>query len=142
MGDEPCAVVNTHLGKVGMILAPELMVPEIARSLMLRAAEILLVCADDPGRSVAPFVRCRADENRVFVACATAASHGATMIVDPAGRVLAQALEGRDLSVSATVNRSLSHLKAMAPGTDVVRNRQPATYGALTRSEALAGRVI
>jgi hypothetical protein len=32
------------------------------------------------------------------------------------------------------VNRALSHLKAMAPGTDVVRNRQPATYGAITRA--------
>jgi hypothetical protein len=40
--------------------------------------------------------------------------------------------------VGATVNRALSHLKAMAPGTDVVMNRQPATYGALTRSESLA----
>jgi hypothetical protein len=80
--------------------------------------------------------RCRADENRVWVACAAApTAAGATMIVDSAGRPLAVALEGAELAVAATVNRALSHLKAMAPGTDVVRNRQPASYGALTQAE-------
>lgn len=143
LGDEPCPIVNTPLGRIGMMVAAEAFVPEVARSLMLRGAEILLVCADDPPAPLPDIVRCRADENRVFVACAAApAAHGASMIVDPAGRVLAQAVEGRELSVSATVNRALSHLKTMAPGTDVVRNRQPETYGALTRAEALAGRVI
>jgi predicted amidohydrolase len=139
MGDEPCPVVNTPAGRTGMIIAAELLVPEVARSLMLRGAEVLLVCADDPQTPLAPVVRSRADENRVFVACAAAPAQGATMIVDPAGRVLAQALQGRDLSVSATVNRALSRLKAMAPGTDVVRGRLPATYGALVRGGALIG---
>jgi len=143
LGDEPCSIVNTPLGKIGMMIAAEAFVPEVARSLMLRGAEILLICADDPPAPLPGIVRCRADENRVFVACAAAPpAHGASMIVDPSGRVLAQALEGRELSVSATVNRALSHLKAMAPGTDVVRNRQPATYGALTRAESLAAGVI
>ncbi len=143
LGGEPCSIENTPLGKIGMIIAAEAFVPEVARSLMLRGAEILLICADAPPAPLPDIVRCRADENRVFVACATApAAHGASMIVDPSGRVLAQALEGRELSVSATVNRTLSHLKAMAPGTDVVHNRQPESYGALTRAETLAGRVI
>jgi predicted amidohydrolase len=139
MSDEPCPVINTPLGKVGMIIAAEAYVPEVARSLMLQGAEILLICADDPGSPVRTIARCRADENRVFVACAAApTANGGALIVDPAGRVLAEALEGRELSVSATVNRALSHLKAMAPGTDVVLGRQPATYGALTRTEAMA----
>jgi predicted amidohydrolase len=86
-----------------------------------------------------PFARARADENRVFVACAGAPTQtGAAMIVDPAGRPLATALEGRELSVSATVNRALARLKEMAPGTDVVRGRQPETYGAITRQSAPA----
>jgi predicted amidohydrolase len=139
MGDEPCAVVNTPIGRVGMMLAAEGNVPEVARSLMLRGAEIILWAGDDPGLPMAPIARCRADENRVWVACAGApTATGATMIVDPAGRPLATALEGAELAVSATVNRALAHLKAMAPGTDVVRNRQPASYGALTRTGALA----
>lgn len=139
MGDEPCAVVNTPLGRVGMMVAAEGNAPEVARSLMLRGAEIILWAGDDPAVPMASIARCRADENRVWVACAGApTATGATMIVDPAGRPLATALEGAELAVSATVNRALSHLKAMAPGTDVVRNRQPASYGALTRAGALA----
>jgi predicted amidohydrolase len=143
LGDEPCPVVATAVGKMGMILAAEAFVPEIARSLMLRGAEILLICADDPGAPLARIARCRAGENRVFVAIASApTASGATMIVDPAGRVLAEALEGRELAVSATVNRAFSHLKAMAPGTDVVRHRQPETYEALTRAQAAVSPVI
>jgi predicted amidohydrolase len=138
MGDDECAVVNTPAGRVGMIVAAEIFVPEVARSLMLRGAEILLVCTDAPSARVRQVLRCRADENRVFVACAAAPSHGATMIVDPTGAVLAHALEGQELSVSAPVNRMLSHVKSMAPGTDVVRNRQPSTYDALTRAGTLA----
>jgi predicted amidohydrolase len=142
LGDDVCPVVNTPAGRVGLMVAAEGYVPEIARSLMLRGAEIILWAADDPGGPMAPFARARADENRVFVACAAApTANGATMVIDPAGRPLAMALEGRELSVSATVNRSFSHLKEMAPGTDVVRGRQPATYGAITR-QAVAGPVV
>jgi predicted amidohydrolase len=139
LGSEPGPVVSTPIGKVGMIHAAEVYVPEIARSLMLRGAEILIISAHDAPYPLRNIARCRADENRVFVACAgTPGEHSGALIVDPAGRILAEALQGRELSVSATVNRALSHLKAMAPGTDVVMNRQPATYGALTRSESLA----
>jgi predicted amidohydrolase len=106
---------------------------------MLRGAEVLLWAADDPILPMTRVARCRADENRVFVACAAApTASGASMIVDPTGRALATALEGAELAVSATANRSFSHLKAMAPGTDVVRNRKPASYGALTQAGALA----
>jgi len=139
LGDEACPVVSTPFGRAGLMLAAEGYAPEVARSLMLRGAEVILWAADDPTLPMGPFARCRADENRVIVASAAAPSAtGATAIVDPAGRVLAMALEGAELAVSATVNRALSHLKAMAPGTDVVRHRKPASYGALTRAETLA----
>jgi len=140
LGDEPCAVVSTPIGRVGMMLAAEGFVPEVARSLMLRGAEVLLWAADDPPLAMLPYARCRADENRVFMACAAApTATGATMVVDPSGRALATALEGAEIAVSATVNRLLSHLKAMAPGTDVVRDRQPATYDAIVAGGAAQG---
>lgn len=139
MGDVPCPVINTPVGRVGLMLAAEGNVPEVARSLMLRGAEIILWAGDDPAVAMAPIASSRADENRVFVASAAApTATGATMIADPSGRPIAAALDGTEIAVSATVNRMLAHLKAMAPGTDVVRNRQPATYAALTRAEALA----
>ncbi len=143
LGDEVSPIVNTPIGRVGLMVAAEGMVPEVARSLMLRGAEIILWAADDPSLPMAMFARARAEENRVFVACTAApTATGATMIVDPAGRPLATALEGRELAVAATVNRALAHLKQRAPGTNVVRGRQPATYGAIVRTGASAGSVL
>ena len=136
LGDAVSPVVNTPVGRVGLMVAAEGFVPEVARSLMLRGAEIIIWCGDDPGSPMMPVVaRCRAEENRVFIACAAAPTpNGATMIVDPNGCPLAQALTGRELCVSAEVNRAFAHLKQRAPGTNIVLNRQPATYGALTRA--------
>jgi predicted amidohydrolase len=143
LGDGVCPVVNTPLGRIGLMLDAEGFVPEVARSLMLRGAEIILWSAAEPPLPMAPFARARAEENRVFVACAAApTAEGATMVVDPSGRPLATALEGRPLAVAAGVNRALSHMKQRAPGTDVVRNRQPATYGAITAAGAAAARVV
>jgi predicted amidohydrolase len=136
MGDDFCPVVTTPVGRVGLMVAAEGFVPEVARSLMLRGAEFMLWCGDDPGTPMmATIARCRAEENRVFVACAAAPTpNGSTMIVDPNGRPIAQALQGRELAVAAEVNRALAHIKQRAPGTDIVRDRQPATYGAITRA--------
>lgn len=134
LGDAVSPVASTPVGRVGLMLAAEGVVPEVARSLMLRGAEVLLWAGDDPPLPMLPFARTRADENRAFVVCAGApTANGATAIVEPSGRVLAVALEGRELAVGAAVNRALSHVKTRAPGSDVVRNRQPATYEALVR---------
>jgi predicted amidohydrolase len=133
LGDQPCPVVRTSIGRVGMMLAAEGYVPEVARSLMLRGAEFILWSADDPSLDMEIVARTRAEENRVYVACAAApTATGASLVADPGGRVLAIALEGRELAVGAEVNRALSHVKERAPGTDVVRNRQPGTYSAIT----------
>jgi predicted amidohydrolase len=144
LGDEPSPVVHTPVGRVGLMVAAEGWVPEVARSLMLRAAEIILWCADDPGSPMMQVhARARAEENRVYVICAAAPTeNGATMLVDATGRQVAQALAGRDLSVAADINRALAHQKRRAPGTDVVRDRQPASYGALTAVRDAAGAVV
>ena len=143
MGDGLSPVVNTRIGRIALLCGAEAFVPEVPRSLMLRGAEVLLWSLDNPGIPMAPIARARADENRVFLACAGAPTvTGTAMIVDPAGRVLARALEGAELSVSATVNRAFTHAKAMAPGTDVVRNRQPTTYGTLTEATDRARQTV
>jgi predicted amidohydrolase len=135
MGNDPCPVFHTPAGRVGLMLSAEGWAPEVARSLMLRGAEIILWAGDDPGLSMLHAARTRAEENRVFVATAAApTANGATLIADPNGRLLAAALEGRELAVGAEINRALAHIKERAPGTDVVRHRQPATYGAITRA--------
>jgi predicted amidohydrolase len=144
MGDVLSPVVNTPIGRVGLMVAAEGSVPEVARSLMLRGAETIIWSADDPGWPMMRVIaRARAEENRVFVLTAAAPSPGgATMIIDPNGRVLAEALEGRELSVAADMNPALSHQKRRAPGTDVVRDRQPGAYGALTAVRDAASAVV
>jgi predicted amidohydrolase len=123
-----------------MMLAAEGYVPEVARSLMLRGAEFILWAGDDPALPMMPVARTRAEENRVFLACAAApTTNGATLIADPNGRTLAVALEGRELAVGTEVNRAFAHIKERAPGTDVVRHRQPSTYGVITRVESGVG---
>src|SRR6185295_6043791 len=87
LGDAMSPVVNTSIGRIGLMVAAEGFVPEVARSLMLRGAEMLLWSPDDPASPMMPIIaRCRAEENRVFVACAAApTTNGATMIIDPNG---------------------------------------------------------
>jgi predicted amidohydrolase len=133
LGDQPSPVLNTSVGRVGLMVAADAFVPEVARSLMLRGAEIILWASDNPGLSTLAVARTRAEENRVYIACSGAPTeNGAAAICDPSGRVLAVALEGCELAVGAEVNAALSHIKERAPGTDVVRGRQPATYGIIT----------
>jgi predicted amidohydrolase len=134
LGDEPCPVVATRVGNVGVLLGAEGFVPEVARSLMLRGAEVLLWPADAPPFDTWAVARCRADENRVYMAVAIApTAEGGACVVDPTGRVLASALAGREMACSAQVNRALSRWKDMAPGTNVVLGRRPETYGILLR---------
>lgn len=134
LGDALSPVITTPFGRVGLMLAADGHVPEVARSLMLCGAEIILWAGDDPGIEMLHIARTRAEENRVFVACAAApTTKGATLVADPNGRVLAVALEGRELAVGAEVNRALSHIKERAPGTHVVRARKPETYGLITQ---------
>jgi predicted amidohydrolase len=134
LGNEPCPVVATRAGNVGVLLGAEGFVPEVARSLMLRGAEVLLWPLDAPRFDVWTVARCRADENRVYMAVATApTAEGGAQVVDPTGRVVASALAGQEMACSAQVNRALSRWKDMAPATNVVLGRRPETYDMLLR---------
>lgn len=131
----PCPVVETRAGRTGVMIAEEGLVPEVARSLMLRGAETLLWA----GRGFAPdpalVARARADENRCALALACPATEdGATLVVSPLGQVLAAALRGRAMACHGQINRALAHWKEMAPGTHVVFGRRPEAYRTLVAS--------
>ena len=139
MGDEACGIAETPVGRIGMMIAAEGSVPEVARSLMLRGAEIIL-WAGTTGAVPRWSSSRAAGRTRTGSSSPTSAAssgNGATMIIEPTGRTLAIALEGRELAVSAEVNPSLSHIKQRAPGTDVVL-RPPALH--LRRAHASRGR--
>jgi predicted amidohydrolase len=99
LGDEPCPVVSTRAGNVGVMVSAEGFVPEVARSLMLRGVEMILWPSDVPQSDMLPVARCRADENRVYLAVAAApTTEGGAYVVDPTGRVVASALAGREMA--------------------------------------------
>ena len=136
-GDEPSpvvetAVVETAVGRVGLMVGAEGLVPEVARCLALRGAEVLLWSAPSLEAPLLALSRCRADENRLHLAVAAPPDQGA-LVVGPSGQVLASTLVGREMACAAQVNRALSHWKDMAPGTHAILGRQPETYGVLLR---------
>jgi predicted amidohydrolase len=138
-GDEPCPVLETAAGRVGLLLGAEGLVPEVARSLMLRGAELLLWPA--ASLDILALARCRADENRLYVALATPPDAEGALIVSPSGQVLASTLLGSEMSTAAQLSPLLSRWKDMAPGTSVVHGRQPETYGLLVAEDPQSERV-
>jgi predicted amidohydrolase len=140
-GHAACPVIETRAGRAGVMIAEEGLVPEVARSLMLRGAETLLWAATGtPPYDLALVARARADENRCALAVACPPSDGgATLVVSPQGQILAAALRGREMACHGQINRALAHWKDMAPGTHVVFGRQPDTYRALVEPDRRTG---
>ena len=69
------AVIDTHLGKIGLLICYDLRFPEIARCLMLKGAEILVISAAWPLERIEHWrilLRARAIENQLFVIAANA----------------------------------------------------------------------
>src|SRR3990172_9156286 len=130
----PPPVIATPAGRVGLLIGAEGLVPELARGLMLRGADTIAWSTAALPYDLVPLARARADENRVYVAAAAPRDpRGGALIVDPAGTVIAAGLLDRDVSCSQQISIAAARIKTMAPGTDVVANRLPGTYRALTR---------
>jgi predicted amidohydrolase len=103
-------VVADALGhRVGMSVCYDLRFPELYRRLTLERADILVVPSAFTTVTGAahwePLLRARAIENQAYVIAAGqtgvhatgTASHGHSMIVDPWGRILAEASDGEDV---------------------------------------------
>jgi predicted amidohydrolase len=130
LGEAPAPIVPTPAGNIALLCGDEGLVPEVARSLMLRGADILAWPLFSAHEMTERLARTRSDENRVYTA---AAWPGGAIIVAPAGSLLTASPSGSGLAMAAQVNRALSRWKDMAPGTTVVRDRIPEAYAALTK---------
>ena len=123
-------VVPTAAGNIGLLCGEEGLVPEVARGLMLAGADILAWPVFTRHPMLEPLIRTRSDENRVYTA---AAWEGGGMVATPNGGIATVVPSGSGIAMTAQVNRALSRAKDMAPGTNVVNDRQPQTYAALLR---------
>jgi predicted amidohydrolase len=109
------AVADTPPGRMGMATCFDLRFPELFRRMVERGAEFFLVCSAWPEPRLAPWVlfnRVRALENQCALVSANSAGMnrgirfaGHSMIVDPAGSILAGGGEGERI-VRAEISRS------------------------------------
>lgn len=118
---------------LGAMIGYEALLPEPARAAMLGGAELVAWPRSPATAGHLHVARTRAAENRIFVAVADNLAHGVgqSAVADPAGRLLAPAVEGASMATLAPVLLSEARQKTIAPGTDLLRGRQPDRYRAL-----------
>lgn len=120
--------------RVGLLHPADGYGPELARSLLLRGADVLIWWVPSDLDIATTVARSRADENKQYILLATPADKrrtGCSAIVGPAGQIVAQAFPGSDMAISATVALAQTRQKEMAPNTHVIYGRQPEAYRVL-----------
>lgn len=144
---------DTSLGKLGLAICYEWRFPEVARSLALQGADLLLGLSNWPGGAlVIPtvLVPARAVENRVWIVSSNRVGLergnrfiGRSAIIAPDGRPAAALDDVEDGVAVASLDLDLAANKHLAkiPGAyeiDLWQDRRPALYGAVTGEKAHA----
>ena len=145
LGSVEPPVVDTAVGRIGVLICFDLEFPEFPRSLALRGAELIAVPTNWPRETVPPGERvpevtvamAAAYSNHVAIAACDRSGtergqdwNEASCIVDEHGWVVAVA-DARGI-VTADLDLALSHDKTMSSMVDVFGDRRPELYGALT----------
>ncbi len=143
-GSEPPPVLETPLGRIGVLVCYDLEFAEMPRMLALSGAELIAVptnwpLVDRPEGERPPEIMiamAAARINRVFIACAdrTGTERGqrwtaGTTVIDAAGWVVASA--GADGLAVADVDLSQARTKALTELADALADRRPELYGPL-----------
>lgn len=141
-GDE-LPVFDTALGRIGILICFDLRIPEAARVLALRGAELIALPTNWPEgaeTSAEHVTIARAAENRVFMATCNRVGEengfrfiGRSKIVAPSGKVLAAAGSDEEVLI-CDVDLAEARIKknVMIPGkyeTAVFDSRRPELYG-------------
>ncbi|MGD1996718.1 MAG: carbon-nitrogen hydrolase family protein [Anaerolineae bacterium] len=128
--------VETDFGVVGMMIGWDLAFPEVARSLVLREAEVLAVLADWEEPHLAEwktYLSARALENAVFVAAANRVGEepsytffGQSTIIGPRGRILATVDE--PIEGYAVARIDFGEVRRVREESQILQCRQPRAY--------------
>jgi len=111
-------VFATPIGRIGVMIGEDGLVPEVARGLALAGADLIAWPHRLTEPWMEPFVRTRAAENRVFVAAAGPAEPGGeSLVADPAGLPLARTFPGVRQAVGAYCITAVARHKGLVPGT-------------------------
>ena len=134
-GDERPPVVETLIGRVGLLSGVEGLVPELAQSLKLRGAELIAWSAGNIGAPLRTIARARALEHHYYVVAAGhCADDGGGYVVAPAGAVLTETLPGEAMVMTADMNRVLARWNDMAPRTNPLRDRAALHAGTVLKT--------
>jgi predicted amidohydrolase len=134
-------VFETAFGSVGVLIGWDLAFPEVARSLVLEGAELLVACAswEEPNADEwRIYLLARAYENAVFVAAANRVGEepsytffGQSAIVGPRGKVYASVDEPTEGYAVARID--LDEIRQHREDTQILQCRQPAAYRSLVK---------
>jgi 5-aminopentanamidase len=142
-GDAPPPVVETALGRVGVVVCYDTSFPEFLRDLALRGADLVAVPTNNPvfprREAQEPLevvaIRAHAYFNRVFVACCDRCGHergvdflGASLVTDEQGWALSAAALGTPGLVLAECELERARDKRWNERNDVLADRRPALY--------------
>jgi predicted amidohydrolase len=153
-------VFETGIGTVGMMIGWDLAFPEVARSLVLEGAELLVACAnwEQPNEEEwLTYIKARAYENAVFVAAANRVGEepsytfcGQSTIIGPRGKVYASIKSPpeapRPISAPPETSRppappegyavariDLDEIRQQREETQILQCRQPVSYRAIVK---------
>jgi len=130
-GDLGLPVFKTSYGYIGIMIGYEGIFPEIARTLTLKGADIILWPSKFSNDRQINICRSRGAENKIFVACSNSICHqgtGHSLITSPSGQILTSCLRKSKQASLSTLCLQLSRNKDIVPHTNTILNRKPETY--------------
>ena len=136
LGKNGCPVVDTELGRIGLLICFDGRIPEITRSLALQGAEVIVDMANFFAMDQADlWVPARAYENGVWFVAATKAGversiyyPGGSMIVSPRGRVEAYVPQDTHGVATFEIDPDAARDKAWQHGGDKFADRRTQAY--------------
>jgi len=142
-------VIETDFGAVGLMLGWDLAFPEVARSLALEGAELLIISANwetphsDEWRT---YLRARAYENAMFVAAANRVGSepsysffGDSAIIGPRGQVYASLADeldpetGEPIEGYVVAKVDLDDVRRIREENQLFQYREPSTYRSVVK---------
>jgi len=130
-GDLGLPVFKTSYGYIGVMIGYEGIFPEIARTLTLKGADIIIWPSKFTNDRQINICRSRGAENKIFIACSNSISHqsnGHSLLTSPSGQTLTSCLGKTEQASLSSLCLQLSRNKKIVPHTNTILNRKPKTY--------------
>jgi predicted amidohydrolase len=142
-GDQPPPVVQTSVGRIGLMVCYDLEFPEVTRRLALDEAQILVAPANWPllgkpaGERPVEVAKAQAAaaQNKVYVVVADRcgadrgeAYTGGSVICDVTGYLLAEAVTEQPGVIAAVMDPALADDKRLGPHNDAFSDLRPELY--------------